>query len=211
MAKVQINSTKDQNSSILSDFGSRRAMTAMPTNSRQFLTQSRSYHLNQSQDEQNQQEQQQINNQSSVRNIVGFVEKYDRVEAQELLCQMSSHWLLSLEDVKLPMEHPSGLMSQMAPLNDDHIILMVPYNESNDSDIELDYREIHQIIRELTIGIYVLNQHPYLQLNANYDESTSCQMPPAYIDTKIGQLMINTDYWLKALWHGYIAFLIKYY
>jgi len=31
----------------------------------------------------------------------------------------------------------------------------------------------------------------------------------AYIDTKLGQLMINTDYWLKALWHGK-CFFFKY-
>lgn len=144
-------------------------------------------------------DQQNQANSPAVRNIVGFIEKYDRVEAQELLSQMSSHWLLSTEDVKLPIEHPYGLISQMAPLNDDHVMLLVPYDE----DVQfLDYREIHQIVRELTIGIYVLNQHPYLHLHANFDESTSCQMPPAYIDTKVGQLMINTDYWLKALWHG---------
>jgi hypothetical protein len=66
----------------------------------------------------------------------------------------------------------------------------------------LDYREVHQIIRELTIGIYVLNQYPSLVLDANFDESTSCMLPCAYHDTKLGQIMINTDYWLKALWHG---------
>lgn len=189
----------------MSDLG-RRANTAVPSHIsfKQFHNYGRSYNLNQSQDEKNQQEQHQLNNQQSVRNIVGFIEKYDRAEAQELLSQMGSHWLLSIDDFKLPMEHPSGLMSQMPPLDkqDNHIMFMVPCDETNDLDIELDYREIHQIIRELTIGIYVLNQHPILNLNANYDESTNCQMPPAYIDTKVGQLMINTDYWLKALWHG---------
>ena len=199
-------SSTDKNLSVMNELG-RRANTALPshTSFRQYNNNGRSYNLNQSQDEKNQQEQHQINNQQSVRNIVGFIEKYDRAEAQELLSQMGSHWLLPIADFKLPMEHPSGLMSQMPPLDkqDNHIMFMVPCDETNDLDIQLDYREIHQIIRELTIGIYVLNQHPFLNLNANYDESTNCQMPPAYIDTKVGQLMINTDYWLKALWHGY--------
>lgn len=198
-------SSTDKNLSVMHELG-RRANTALPshTASGQFHNHGRSYNLNQSQDEKNQQEQHQLNNQQSVRNIIGFIEKYDRAEAQELLSQMSSHWLLSIDDFKLPMEHPSGLMSQMPPLDkqDNHIMFMVPCDETNDLDIQLDYREIHQIIRELTIGIYVLNQHPFLNLNANYDESTNCQMPPAYIDTKVGQLMVNTDYWLKALWHG---------
>lgn len=140
-----------------------------------------------------------LQNQPSVRNIFGFIEKYDRVEVQELLSQMNCHWLLSLEDFKLPIEHPHGLITQMTPVNDDNLYILMPF-ESGVGDLE--YREIHQILRELTIGMYVLNQHPYLQLEANFDESTSCQMPPGYIDTKLGQIMINTDYWLKALWHG---------
>ena len=153
------------------------------------------------QDEQSQQElMQQLNSQPSVRNIVGFIDKYDRVESQELLSQMGTHWLLSLEDVKLPIEHPYGLMSQMPPLKDDtHLLVLVACDEA---DFDLDYREIHQMLRDLTIGMYVLNQQPYLHLKANIDESSCCQMPPAYADTKIGQLMVNTDYWLKALWHG---------
>ena len=140
-----------------------------------------------------------VNNQAAVRNILGFVDKYDRLEQQELLSQMTCHWLLSLEDFKIPIEHPSGLISQMQPLNDDHLLILVPYDAEMP---HLDYRELHQIIRELTIGMYVLNQHPNLELETNFDESTSCQIPPAYIDTKLGQIMINTDYWLKALWHG---------
>ena len=144
-------------------------------------------------------EEQNLQSQPSVRNILGFIEKYDRVEVQELLSQMSCHWLLSLEDYKIPIEHPTGLITQMPPLNEDNLYVLFEYDPNVP---ELDYREIHQIIRELTIGIYVLNQHPYLQLEANIDESTSCQLPPAYFDTKLGQIMINTDYWLKALWHG---------
>jgi hypothetical protein len=146
-----------------------------------------------------QDDEQNSNNQVSVRNILGFIERYDRTEILELLSQINCHWLLSLEDFKIPIEHPTGLISQMRPLNEESLYLLVPYDE----EIELlDYREMHQIIRELTIGIYVLNQHPSLQLETNFDESTSCQIPPAYIDTKVGQIMINTDYWLKALWHG---------
>jgi hypothetical protein len=137
--------------------------------------------------------------QPSVRNILGFMERYDRVEVQELLSQLNCHWLLSLDDFKLPVEHPYGMITQMTPINEDHMILLLPFDSSIP---DLDYREVHQILRELTIGIYVLNQHPSLQLEVNFDESTTCQIPPAYIDTKIGQIMISTDYWLKALWHG---------
>lgn len=137
--------------------------------------------------------------QASVRNIMGFADRFDRAEIQELLSCMTSNWLLSTEDFKIPIEHPCGLIPQMAPTSDGYIVLLMPYDPTVPN---LDYRVIHQIIRELTIGMYALNQHPNLILDANFDESTTCTMPPAYIDTKVGQLMINTDYWLKALWHG---------
>ena len=51
-----------------------------------------------------------------------------------------------------------------------------------------DFKVIHQIIRELTIGIYILNQVPSISLEANFDCSTSVQLPPAYIDTKVKKL-----------------------
>lgn len=137
--------------------------------------------------------------QPSIRNILGFIEKYDRLEVQELLSQINCHWLLPSEVYKLPTEHPSGIISQMGPIYDKDLIILLPFDSSIP---DLNYREIHQILRELTIGIYILNQHPILKLEANFDESTFCQIPPAYIDTRLGQIMINTDYWLKALWHG---------
>lgn len=148
---------------------------------------------------QNQDEEQNQQNTTAVRNILGFMDKYDRVEQQELLSQMTCHWLLSMEDFKIPIETPPGLISQMKNLTDDHLVVLIPF----EADVQApDYREIHQIVRELTIGMYVLNQHPYLHFESNYDYSTSCQLPPAYMDTKLGQLMIQTDYWMKALWHG---------
>ena len=151
---------------------------------------------------QNNQQQSNANNEEelslpSVKNIMGFTDKYDRVEQAEILATMPANWLLSPEQATI--DHPVGIITQMTPINDNHIIVLMPYDETISN---LDYREIHQIIRDLTTGIYAFNQHPNLVLDANFDESTSCTMPPAYIDTKLGQIMINTDYWLKALWHG---------
>ena len=66
----------------------------------------------------------------------------------------------------------------------------------------LDLREVYQIVRELTIGLYVMNQLPSCSLEPIFDESTATQLPPAYMDTRIGQLLVNTDYMLKGFWHG---------
>jgi len=66
----------------------------------------------------------------------------------------------------------------------------------------LKLREMHQIVCELVVGIYILNQTPSITLEANYDCSTSCQIPPAYNDTRIGQILFDVDYMMKSLWHG---------
>ena len=55
----------------------------------------------------------------------------------------------------------------------------------------------HQIIRELVVGIYACNQMPSITLDANFDQSTACNIPAAYIDTHVGQLLINLDYMIK--------------
>lgn len=133
-------------------------------------------------DEQNQQSQ------PAVRNILGFMDKYDRVEQQELLAQMTCHWLLSTEDFKIPIEQPPGIVSQLRQISEDHLLVLLPY----EPDITPpDYREIHQVVRELTIAMYVMNQHPTLHFETNYDYSTSCQLPPAYIDTKLGKNLVS--------------------
>jgi hypothetical protein len=53
-------------------------------------------------------EEQNLNSQPSVRSIIGFVDKFDRFEMQELLTSMTSNWLLSYDDFKLPSEQPKG-------------------------------------------------------------------------------------------------------
>uniref|UniRef100_A0A670XMS6 Ankyrin and armadillo repeat containing n=1 Tax=Pseudonaja textilis TaxID=8673 RepID=A0A670XMS6_PSETE len=97
-----------------------------------------------------------------------------------------------------PLELPSGLLSQMKSINTSIAIVLMPVEPG----LDLDCREIHQMIRELAVGIYCLNQIPSISLDANYDQSTSCSLPPAYFDTRIGQMLIAVDYMLKALWHG---------
>ncbi|XP_070566344.1 ankyrin and armadillo repeat-containing protein-like isoform X3 [Ptychodera flava] len=128
-----------------------------------------------------------------------FFEKYERAEVQEMLAYTSYHWYLSADEFKVPIDPPKGLIASMKPISENHVVFLMPVRD----DIQpLDFREIHQIVRELVIGIYCLNQSPCISLDANFDQSTSCQLPPAYNDTRVGQLLINVDYMMKALWHG---------
>uniref|UniRef100_A0A8C5L516 Ankyrin and armadillo repeat containing n=1 Tax=Jaculus jaculus TaxID=51337 RepID=A0A8C5L516_JACJA len=132
------------------------------------------------------------------RNASAFFEKYDRSEVQELLTTALVSWLSTKDDVRSQADTPCGIMSQINNVGYSTAILLTPV----DPTALLDYREVHQILRELSIGIYCLNQIPSISLEANYDQSSSCQLPPAYFDTRIGQILIHIDYMLKALWHG---------
>uniref|UniRef100_A0A2K5DGU3 Ankyrin and armadillo repeat containing n=1 Tax=Aotus nancymaae TaxID=37293 RepID=A0A2K5DGU3_AOTNA len=139
-----------------------------------------------------------LENLAIQRNASAFFEKYDRSEIQELLTTALVSWLSTKEDGRSQIDMPCGIMSQMNNVGFSTAILLTPV----DPTALLDYREVHQMIRELAIGIYCLNQIPSISLEANYDQSSSCQLPPAYYDTRIGQILINIDYMLKALWHG---------
>ncbi|XP_077978159.1 ankyrin and armadillo repeat-containing protein-like [Glandiceps talaboti] len=128
-----------------------------------------------------------------------FFEKFERAEVQEMLAYTSYHWYLSADEFKVPIDPPKGLIASMKPVSENHCVFLMPVRD----DIQpLDFREIHQIVRDLVIGIYCLNQTPCISLDANFDQSTSCQLPPAYNDTRVGQLLIHVDYMMKALWHG---------
>ena len=129
-----------------------------------------------------------------------YFDKIERYELQETLTYTSSDWLLSTEDTRISVEQPRGLIAGIQiPSNFNNCLLLIPEEEGIEP---LELREMHQIVRELVIGIYILNQTPSITLEANYDCSTSCQIPPAYFDTRIGQILSNVDYMMKSLWHG---------
>uniref|UniRef100_A0A8C1DSN8 Ankyrin and armadillo repeat containing n=1 Tax=Cyprinus carpio carpio TaxID=630221 RepID=A0A8C1DSN8_CYPCA len=127
-----------------------------------------------------------------------LLQKYDRKDLQEVLSLTSCNWLFSAEEHNLPVDVPAGIIRQMRNILAPNIIVLAPF----DSGLPLDYRTVHQIVRELTLGIYGFNQLPVVSLVPNYDQSSTCQLPPAYNDTKVGQILINIDYTMKALWHG---------
>ncbi|XP_015214679.2 ankyrin and armadillo repeat-containing protein isoform X2 [Lepisosteus oculatus] len=135
---------------------------------------------------------------AAQRNANAFFEKYDRRDLQELLSLTSCSWLLCCEDNNLPAELPTGIIKQMKNFSFPNAVILAPV----DPRVSLDYKDVHQIVRELVIGIYCFNQIPFLSLEPNYDQSTSCQLTPAYYDTKVGQILISVDYMVKALWHG---------
>ncbi|KAL6484349.1 hypothetical protein MHYP_G00063940 [Metynnis hypsauchen] len=135
---------------------------------------------------------------AAQRDASAFFEKYNWREVQELLSLTTHSWLFSPDDFALPVDAPPGVIRQMKNFSHTNAIILAPCDPS----VPLDYKVVHQIVRELTVGIYCFNQVPGISLQPNYDQSTSCQLPPAYCDTKVGQILINIDYTMKALWHG---------
>uniref|UniRef100_A0A4X2LDY1 Ankyrin and armadillo repeat containing n=1 Tax=Vombatus ursinus TaxID=29139 RepID=A0A4X2LDY1_VOMUR len=132
------------------------------------------------------------------RNASAFFEKYDRSEVQDLLATVVASWLSGQENIRNHIQLPDGLISELKNVGFSTAILLAPV----DPNVNLDCREVHQILRELSVGIYCLNQIPSISLDINYDQSSCCQLPPAYFDTRIGQILINVDYMIKSLWHG---------
>ena len=49
----------------------------------------------------------------------------DRYETQECLSYLQNHWMLSIDDYKIPTEPPSGLISQLTPLKSSHCWILV--------------------------------------------------------------------------------------
>lgn len=139
-------------------------------------------------------------NMAASRAAATYFDKIERYELQETLATSSYDCLLSTEDTKIPVEIPKGLISNMNIASDSEKCLFLLPAEKGIDNLEL--REVHQIVRELVTGIYVLNQTPAVHLEANYEDSTAIHLPPAYCDTRVGQLLIEVDYVMKSLWHG---------
>ncbi|KAJ8253089.1 hypothetical protein GJAV_G00208980 [Gymnothorax javanicus] len=135
---------------------------------------------------------------TAQRNANGFFEKYDRREVQELLSLTACNWLLCSDTFNIPLDFPPGIIKQLRNFTQSCVLILTPA----DPRVSIDYRVVQKIVRELTLGIYCFNQLPFISLEPNYDRSTTCQLTPAYCDTKVGQILVNLDYTLKCLWHG---------
>ncbi|CAF1640926.1 unnamed protein product, partial [Didymodactylos carnosus] len=84
--------------------------------------------------------------QRSVRNVYGYLEKFEKTELCELLASIDSHWMLSIDTYKAPTEHPNGIIRNLSAFNDSYLDILFPYDETIP---RLDCREVHQILREL--------------------------------------------------------------
>eukprot|EP00057_Strongylocentrotus_purpuratus_P008664 XP_011663138.1 PREDICTED: ankyrin and armadillo repeat-containing protein-like [Strongylocentrotus purpuratus] len=96
-----------------------------------------------------------VANATANRMAAQFFEKYDRFEVQEMLAQTSYHWFLSQDEHKLQAEAPNGIIMTSKPFDNNNCLILMPFDPTVEP---IDFRLIHQIIRELVMGIYGLNQ-----------------------------------------------------
>ena len=136
-----------------------------------------------------------------------FETKFDRSLLQHASAHCNIDWLLS--EVKHPVDHPGTLISDISPPdNEGKYTFLVPKDPMGEGPgtkgvaYNLTLQEMHQVTRELIDGIYVFNQLPKMDLEPNYDCTTTCSIPSAYHDTLIGASMFQVDYFTKSLLHG---------
>uniref|UniRef100_T1J8F1 Uncharacterized protein n=1 Tax=Strigamia maritima TaxID=126957 RepID=T1J8F1_STRMM len=130
--------------------------------------------------------------------VQSFFSKFTTYDTQELFVSSKTHWLLSNDFLQL--KKPHGMITTLKLNNPETLTILCPIDSPSTSIFELEL--VHQLIRELIVGLFIMNQIPSLYLGANYDQSTTCHLPPAYKDTLIGQMLIEVDVMMKALWHG---------
>ena len=143
----------------------------------------------------------------AARDASRFFENFDKtdqkVDLQHAAVYRPYDWLLgdyeALELASLPAEVAHGLIENLQPADEQGRYLIV-FPHAGNKPFYL--QELHQIVRELTIGIYVFNQTPSVQLSPNYDQSTTVSLPSAYTNTLVGQVLISVDYFMKCLLHG---------
>ena len=82
-----------------------------------------------------------------------YFDKIERYELQETPACTLSDWLLSTEDTRISVEPPQGLIAGIQiPSNFNNFLLLIPEEEGIEP---LELREMHHIVRELVIGIYI--------------------------------------------------------
>lgn len=147
-----------------------------------------------------------------------YFERYEKAELREALTRRSHDWLLSIWDgsCKNSMEMSDGLApglpkpdAQTSLSSAQFSVASAPANPLSALLIEhalnwepLALRELQQIIRELVTGIYVFNQLPSVEFDGLPNGSAAVNIPQAYQDTRLGQVMISVAYHTQTLLHG---------
>ena len=125
-------------------------------------------------------------------------ERVDKCLLYHASANFNTNWLLS-ETACTAVESPTATLKDVGPPDKNGCYTFLVPKTSNK---QLHVQEMHQIVRELVERVYVFNQVPFIQFEANYDTTTTVFIPSAYHDTLVGQIMLSLDYHVKSLVHG---------
>lgn len=129
-----------------------------------------------------------------------YFQHFDKSNLYHAAARRESDWLLGdryelRDDLGPPAPLISGLQ---APDSHNRYSLLLPHTCKK----PLTLQELHQVTRELVVGIYVFNQMPRISLEPCHDGSSACALPSAYHDTLVGETLVSVDYFVKSLLHG---------
>ena len=146
-----------------------------------------------------------------------YFERYEKSELREALMRRSHDWLLSIWDgscknstamsdglspgLPKPEAQSTTSVSLMSsqPASSPFSVLLIEHALSWEP---LQLRELQQIIRELVTGVYIFNQLPSVELDGLPDGCATVNIPHAYQDTRLGQIMVSVAYHMQCLLHG---------
>ncbi len=129
-----------------------------------------------------------------------YFEHFDKSDLYHAAAHRGSDWLLGdHQEVCDAFGPPAApLRGLQAPDSHNRYTFLLPHSCAK----PLTLQELHQVTRELVVGIYVFNQTPRLSFEANHDGSSTCFLPSAYHDTLLGETLVSVDYFVKSLLHG---------
>lgn len=137
------------------------------------------------------------------REAAAFLQLFDKSTLYHAVPQRETGWLLGekTQEMEALSPHvPIRKFSLPSKENEPYAMFIPVETASNSKPLQL--QELHRIIWELVVGVYVFNSIPSISLQPNHDGSSACVIPSAYHDTLVGTALFEVDYFIKSLLHG---------
>ena len=134
-----------------------------------------------------------------VAHVIDTVSRdFAQFEMQEALDMRNANNVSAHPEAKTGgVEFPVGYLKEMQIF--DTMRIMLPQNPNS---LRISLQEVHQLLHELWVGIFVFNQIPQYSLDPNYDNSIKASLPPIYWGSLVEVIMREVDYNGKTLTAG---------
>lgn len=137
------------------------------------------------------------------REAAAFFQLFDKSSLYYAVPQRETGWLLGEKTQEMEALSPHVPISRLSlPCEENEPYAMFIPVETASNSKPLQLQELHRIVWELVVGVYVFNSIPSISLQRNHDGSSTCAVPSAYHDTLVGTALFEVDYFIKSLLHG---------